>query len=214
MRERQLGNVTILTPKGYLTGGDERTSWIRRFQSLSEAGNKKPDSSISPKPSTSTRRRSGCSSRRTQLRAPRGPGQAVLVDKRIENIFVITKLSLCSTCTRAKSRRLPASRSANRSDRERAGGTRDWPSSASSPDRGGALSEGELLWRHRDRRAPEGDHGRGGGRQHPAAPQHGRVSGAQLDRDRGADAGYANYKARGGEIKLCGLGSGSGICSP
>jgi hypothetical protein len=79
-----------LTPKGYLSGGDELDELERAIKRWPRG---QCSSSTSPRRSTSTRPRWGPDFRAFELRAPGRPdgcgrGQA------IENIFVITKLSL------------------------------------------------------------------------------------------------------------------------
>jgi len=40
MKAREVGPIKILTPKGYLTGGDETDELQKSIESLSEGGNK------------------------------------------------------------------------------------------------------------------------------------------------------------------------------
>jgi len=40
MKERTVGTIVILAPKGYLTGGDETDELEQRIKALAEAGNK------------------------------------------------------------------------------------------------------------------------------------------------------------------------------
>ena len=40
MKERQVETITILTPRGYLTGGDETDELQQKLATLADAGNK------------------------------------------------------------------------------------------------------------------------------------------------------------------------------
>jgi anti-sigma B factor antagonist len=94
MKQRQVETISILTPKGYLTGGDETDELERAISTLAENGNKHLIINLGETQHlNSTALGVLISAHSTYIR--RG-GQMKLcsVDKRIENIFVITKLSL------------------------------------------------------------------------------------------------------------------------
>lgn len=94
MKVRQVESIAILTPKGYLTGGDETDELERAIKQQAEAANKHLIINLSETQHlNSTALGVLISAHHNYVR--RG-GQMKLcgVDKRIENIFVITKLSL------------------------------------------------------------------------------------------------------------------------
>jgi len=94
MKQREVGNIKILTPKGYLTGGDETDELDKAIESLSESGNKALIINLAETQHLNSTAL-GVLIRAHSNYVRRG-GQMKLcsVDKRIENIFVITKLSL------------------------------------------------------------------------------------------------------------------------
>ena len=94
MKERQLGNVTILSPKGYLTGGDETDELDQKIQSLSEAGNKNLIINLGETQHLNSTALGVLISAHSNYTRRGGHMKLAAVDKRIENIFVITKLSL------------------------------------------------------------------------------------------------------------------------
>lgn len=94
MRERTVGNIAILYPKGYLTGGDETDELERKIKALADGGNRNLLLNLSETQHlNSTALGVLISAHSTYVRLG---GQMKLcgADKRIENIFVITKLSL------------------------------------------------------------------------------------------------------------------------
>ena len=94
MKQRDVGAVKILVPKGYLTGGDETDELQKSIESLSEGGNKQLIINLGETQHLNSTAL-GVLIRAHSNYVRRG-GQMKLcsVDKRIENIFVITKLSL------------------------------------------------------------------------------------------------------------------------
>jgi anti-sigma B factor antagonist len=94
MKERQLGNVTILTPRGYLTGGDETDELDQKIQALSEAGNKNLVINLGETQHLNSTALGVLIKAHTNYVRRGGQVKLCSVDKRIENIFVITKLSL------------------------------------------------------------------------------------------------------------------------
>ena len=94
MRERHVGSIAILAPKGYLTGGDETEELEKKIKALSEAGNKHLVINLGETQHlNSTALGVLISAHATYVRKG-GQMKLCSVDKRIENIFVITKLSL------------------------------------------------------------------------------------------------------------------------
>ena len=94
MRERQVGSIAILAPKGYLTGGDETEELEKKIKALSEAGNKHLVINLGETQNlNSTALGVLISAHATSVRKG-GQMKLCSVDKRIENIFVITKLSM------------------------------------------------------------------------------------------------------------------------
>jgi anti-sigma B factor antagonist len=94
MKQRQVGDVVVLAPKGYLTGGDETDELEQAIKALGEAGNKHLVINLGETQHlNSTALGVLISAHSTYVR--RG-GQMKLcsVDQRIQNIFVITKLSM------------------------------------------------------------------------------------------------------------------------
>ena len=94
MKERQLGNVTILSPRGYLTGGDETDELDQKIQALSEAGNKNLVINLGETQHLNSTALGVLISAHSNYVRRGGQMKLCSVDKRIENIFVITKLSL------------------------------------------------------------------------------------------------------------------------
>jgi len=94
MRERQLGDVTVITPKGYLTGGDETDELDRKIQSLIDAGNKHLVINLGETQHLNSTALGVLIKAHTNYVRRGGQVKLCSVDKRIENIFVITKLSL------------------------------------------------------------------------------------------------------------------------
>ena len=94
MKQRQVGPIVILAPKGYLTGGDETEELEQTIKTLAEGGNKSLIINLGETQHLNSTAL-GVLIRAHSNYVRRG-GQMKLcsVDKRIENIFVITKLSL------------------------------------------------------------------------------------------------------------------------
>jgi len=94
MRERHVGSVTILGPKGYLTGGDETEELEQKIKALSEAGNKHLVINLGETQHLNSTALGVLISAHSNYVRRGGQMKLCSVDKRIENIFVITKLSL------------------------------------------------------------------------------------------------------------------------
>jgi len=94
MRERQVGSIAILVPKGYLTGGDETDELEQKIKQLGEAGNKHLIINLVETQHLNSTALGVLISAHSNYVRRAGQMKLCSVDKRIENIFVITKLSL------------------------------------------------------------------------------------------------------------------------
>jgi anti-sigma B factor antagonist len=94
MKIRQVGNITILTPKGYLTGGEETEEVEKAIKHLTEEGNKNLIINLSETQHLNSTALGVLISAHSSYVRRGGQMKLCAVDKRIENIFVITKLSL------------------------------------------------------------------------------------------------------------------------
>ena len=94
MKSRQVGSIHILTPKGYLTGGEETEELERAIKHLVEEGNKHLIINLSETQHLNSTALGVLISANTNYVRRGGQMKLCSVDKRIENIFVITKLSL------------------------------------------------------------------------------------------------------------------------
>ena len=94
MRERTVGTITILAPKGYLTGGDETDELEQKIKAMSEAGNKHLVINLSETQHLNSTALGVLISAHSNYVRRGGQMKLCAVDKRIENIFVITKLSM------------------------------------------------------------------------------------------------------------------------
>jgi anti-sigma B factor antagonist len=94
MKQRQVGNIAVLTPKGYLTGGDETDELDRAIKSLLESGNRHLILNLGETQHLNSTALGVLISAHRKYGESSGQMKLCSVDKRIENIFVITKLSL------------------------------------------------------------------------------------------------------------------------
>jgi anti-sigma B factor antagonist len=94
MKNRQVGDVVILAPKGYLTGGDETDELEQAIKQLGEAGNKSLIINLGETQHLNSTALGVLISAHSSYVRRGGQMKLCAVDKRIENIFVITKLSL------------------------------------------------------------------------------------------------------------------------
>ena len=94
MRQRQVESITILYPKGYLTGGDETDELERAIKQLREGGNKHLLINLGETQHLNSTALGVLISAHSSYVKGQGQMKLCSVDKRIENIFVITKLSL------------------------------------------------------------------------------------------------------------------------
>ena len=98
MKQRQVasqaGNIVVLTPKGYLTGGDETDELEQTIRSLAEGGNKSLVINLAETQHLNSVALGVLISAHSNYVRRSGQMKLCSVDKKIENIFVITKLSL------------------------------------------------------------------------------------------------------------------------
>ena len=94
MKERQVGDIAIIAPRGYLTGGDETEELEQRIKGLSEGGNKHLVINLGETQHLNSTALGVLISAHSNYVRRGGQMKLCSVDKRIENIFVITKLSL------------------------------------------------------------------------------------------------------------------------
>jgi anti-sigma B factor antagonist len=94
MKQRQVGQIVVLTPRGYLTGGEETDELERAIKSVSESGNKQLLINLGETQHLNSTALGVLISAHTNYVKRGGQMKLCSVDKRIENIFVITKLSL------------------------------------------------------------------------------------------------------------------------
>ena len=94
MKRRQVESIVILYPKGYLTGGEETDELERTIKELGEGGNKHLIINLGDTQHLNSTALGVLISAHTNYVKRSGQMKLCSVDKRIENIFVITKLSL------------------------------------------------------------------------------------------------------------------------
>jgi anti-anti-sigma factor len=94
MRQRQVESIVILTPRGYLTGGDETDELESTIKQLGDSGNKHLIINLSETQHLNSTALGVLILGHTNYVRRGGQMKLCGVDKRIENIFVITKLSL------------------------------------------------------------------------------------------------------------------------
>ena len=94
MKQRQVETVAILTPKGYLSGGDETDELERAIKTLADGGNKHLIINLAETQHLNSTALGVLISAHSNYVRRQGQMKLCAVDKRIENIFVIAKLSL------------------------------------------------------------------------------------------------------------------------
>jgi anti-sigma B factor antagonist len=94
MKQRQVGSIVILYPKGYLTGGDETDELEKAIKDLGEGGNKNLIINLSDTQHLNSTALGVLISGHSNYLRRGGQMKLCAVDHRIQNIFVITKLSL------------------------------------------------------------------------------------------------------------------------
>ena len=94
MKQRQVGDVVVLAPKGYLTGGDETDELEQAIKSLGEGGNKHLVINLGETQHLNSTALGVLISAHSSYVRRGGQMKLCSVDKRIKNILVITKLSM------------------------------------------------------------------------------------------------------------------------
>ena len=94
LKSRMVGRVAILTPKGYLTGGDETEELERALKALAEEGNQYLVLNLSETQHLNSTALGVLIAAHSSYVRRGGQMKLAAVDKRIENIFIITKLSM------------------------------------------------------------------------------------------------------------------------
>ncbi len=94
MKQRQVGSIAIVMPHGYLTGDKETDDLEHAIKSLIEAGNKHLVINLGETQHLNSTALGVLISAHSNYVRRGGQMKLCSVDKRIENIFVITKLSL------------------------------------------------------------------------------------------------------------------------
>ena len=94
MKQRQVGSIVVLSPKGYLTGGEETEELEQAIRALSEGGNKHLVINLGETQHLNSTALGVLISAHSSYVRRGGQMKLSSVDKRIENIFVITKLSM------------------------------------------------------------------------------------------------------------------------
>ena len=91
---RTMGDVTILTPKGMLLGGKETDELQGKIKELSDAGNKKLLINLGQTTFMNSVSLGALIAAHTNYAKRSAQMRLCAVDKKIQNIFVVTKLSL------------------------------------------------------------------------------------------------------------------------
>ena len=94
LKSRTVGTISLLTPKGYLTGGEETEELEMAIKQLSDEGNKSLILNLSETQHLNSTALGVLISAHSNYVRRGGQMKLAAIDKRIENIFVITKLSL------------------------------------------------------------------------------------------------------------------------
>ena len=94
MKQRQVGNIVVLAPRGFLTGGDETEELEQTIKQLADGGNTQLVINLGETQHLNSTALGVLISAHSNYVRRGGQMKLCSVDKRIENIFVITKLSL------------------------------------------------------------------------------------------------------------------------
>ena len=94
VKVKTLDNVVVLTPKGYLVGGEETDELETQIRELSADGNKWLVINLGETQHINSTALGVLITGHTNYSRRGGQMKLCQVDKRIQNIFVITKLSL------------------------------------------------------------------------------------------------------------------------
>ncbi len=94
MKQRQMGNIAVITPRGYLTGGDETDELDQAIKTLVEGGNKSLVINLGETQHLNSTALGVLISAHSSYVRRGGQMKLAAVDHRIQNLFVITKLSM------------------------------------------------------------------------------------------------------------------------
>ena len=94
MKQRQMGNIAVITPRGYLTGGDETDELDQAIKTLVEGGNKSLVINLGETQHLNSTALGVLISAHSSYVRRGGQMKLAAVDHRIQNIFVITQLSM------------------------------------------------------------------------------------------------------------------------
>lgn len=94
VKVKNLDNVVVLTPKGYLVGGEETDELEKYIRDLATEGNKWLVINLGETQHINSTALGVLITGHTNYARRGGQMKLAQVDKRIQNIFVITKLSL------------------------------------------------------------------------------------------------------------------------
>lgn len=94
LKSRQVGTISILTPRGYLTGGSETDELEAAIKQLGADGNKHLVINLAETQHLNSTALGILIQAHTSYLRRGGQMKLCAVDKKIQNIFVITKLSL------------------------------------------------------------------------------------------------------------------------
>lgn len=94
LKSKLVGTIAVLSPKGYLMGGDETDELEKAIQKLSEDGNKNLVINLSETQHLNSTALGALIRARDGYVRRGGQMKLAALDKHIENIFVITKLSM------------------------------------------------------------------------------------------------------------------------
>lgn len=94
MKQREVGSIAIVAPHGYLTGGAETEELDQAIKKLAEGGNRHLLIDLAEVQHLNSTALGVLISAHSNYVRRGGQMKLCSVDKRIENIFVITKLSL------------------------------------------------------------------------------------------------------------------------
>lgn len=94
LKSRQLGSIAILAPSGYLMGGEETDELDKGIEKLLEDGNRNLILNLSETQHLNSTALGALIRARDGYVRRGGQMKLAALDKRIENIFVVTKLSM------------------------------------------------------------------------------------------------------------------------
>lgn len=94
LKSKLVGTIAVLSPKGYLMGGEETDELEKAIQKLSEDGNKNLVINLSETQHLNSTALGALIRARDGYVRRGGQMKLAALDKHIENIFVITKLSM------------------------------------------------------------------------------------------------------------------------